>query len=122
MLVDELLKNGAKVSPEKVVTIFKTPEGRIVWLEKGINSTMEGNPSGLAHIVEVHGAEFAQRGISEAQIPEVLTTAIQEGRIIRYQRQGTGRPVYEFEYGGKTLKLAITIGDNGYIVGANFSK
>ncbi len=120
-LVDQLIGQGVKVSPEKIVAIMKTPEGKTVWLEKGKNSFEPGRPSGLAHIVEGHGGEFAQRGISEAQIPEVLAEAITEGKFIRYQGRGTDRPIYEFEYNGKTLRLAITISDNGFIVGANFS-
>lgn len=75
----------------------------------------------MAHIIENHGEEFAQKGIGEAEIPEVISQAIREGRIVGYQGKGTGRPIYEFEYQGKTLKLAITIGSNGYIVGANFA-
>ena len=121
-LVDQLLGQGVKVSPEKIVAIMKTPEGKTVWLEKGKNSFDPGKPSGLAHIVEGHGGEFAQRGISEAQIPEVVSEAITQGRIIGHQGNAIPpRPIYEFEYNGKTLKLAITIGDNGFIVGANFS-
>ncbi|SDH30753.1 LXG domain of WXG superfamily protein [Leifsonia sp. 98AMF] len=121
-LLDELLQSGIKVSPEKVVTVMKTPEGRTVWLEEGKSSELTDRPSGLAHIVEDHGGEFAQKGIGETEIPQVLTRAIQDGRIVRYQGKGSDRPIHEFEYEGRTLKLAITISDNGYIVGANFSK
>lgn len=46
--------------------------------------------------------------------------AVTEGKIVGYQSFGTSRPIYEFEYHGKTYRLAVTIGSNGYIVGANF--
>ncbi|SEI17763.1 hypothetical protein SAMN04515692_1316 [Leifsonia sp. CL147] len=86
-LVDQLINAGVKVSSEKIVTIIKTPEGRIVWLEEGMTKEMAapGGASGLAHIIEDHGGQFTQKGISEAEIPEVLTKAIQTGKVIRYQ-------------------------------------
>ncbi|WP_219813652.1 hypothetical protein, partial [Rathayibacter rathayi] len=118
-LMDQLLRVGIKVSPEKVVTIMTTPEGKIVWLERGTTGDVTPNPSGLAHIIEAHGDEFAQKGISESQIPDLLSRAIQENKIFGYQGKRTGRPIYEVEYNGETMKIAITIGSNGYIVGAN---
>ncbi|WP_219814640.1 hypothetical protein, partial [Rathayibacter rathayi] len=118
-LMDQLLRVGIKVSPEKVVTIMTTPEGKIVWLERGTTGDVTPNPSGLAHIIEAHGDEFAQKGISESQIPDLLSRAIQENKIVGYQGKRTGRPIYEVEYNGETMKIAITIGSNGYIVGAN---
>lgn len=118
-MVDQLINDGIKISPEKVVTIMKTPEGRIVWLEKGTTTATAEKPSGLAHIVERHGTEFAQKGISEDQIPELLTRAIQGGNIIGNQGKGNSRPIYQIDYRGASFKIAITIGSNGYIVGAN---
>ncbi len=46
-------------------------------------------------------------------------TAVTEGKIVGYQGRGTGRPIYEIEYNGKLQRVAVTVGDNGYIVGAN---
>ena len=44
--------------------------------------------------------------------------AIKYGKIV--EKQGRhGRPIYEFKYEGKIRRIAITVGDNGYIVGAN---
>ena len=45
--------------------------------------------------------------------------AATNGEIVGYQGLGTGRPIYETTIGGQTRRFAITIGDNGYIVGAN---
>ena len=36
-----------------------------------------------------------------------------------YQGRGTGRPIYEFVYNGEVRQVAITVGSNGFIVGAN---
>ncbi|MCR5587501.1 MAG: hypothetical protein K6F77_08210 [Lachnospiraceae bacterium] len=45
--------------------------------------------------------------------------AVKSGTIVGYQGRGKGRPIYEFIYEGKTRRIAISIGSNGYIVGAN---
>lgn len=114
---DKLLSElpaGTKVTSENLIDIRKLPNGRIVWLEAGHSK------AGFQHIVGEHGKEFVQRGIKESQIPEVVLTALQQDKIVGYQGRGTGRPIYEFDYEGKVHRLAITVGSNGYIVGANF--
>ncbi len=111
--LDTLAANGVKFTPGNVVATGKTPGGQVVFLETG-------NPaSGLQHIVLEHGIDFANIGISEAQIPSVVTRAVSEGNIVGYQGSGTGRPVYEITVNGQSQRIAITTGSNGYIVGAN---
>lgn len=44
--------------------------------------------------------------------------ALKEAKIIGYQRD---RPIYEIVYKGKKQTVAITVGDNGYVVGANIN-
>lgn len=121
-LIDQLIKSGVKVSPEKVIAIAKTPQGKIVWLEEGTVAGPGRRASGLAHVIESHGHEFAKKGVSEAQIPDLLMKAVKDGNIVGYQGAGTGRPIYQVDFNGKALKIAITVGDNGYIVGANIAK
>lgn len=112
-LITELVDNGVKVTPEDVLKVEKLPDGRIVFLEKG------NSASGLQHIVEGHGAEFAQAGIPESEIPDFLMQALRDGDVVGQQGRGAGRPIYEVEYEGRTLRVAITTGNNGYVVGAN---
>ena len=45
--------------------------------------------------------------------------AVMEGRRVGYQGSDTGRPIYEISINGHTQRIAVTVGDNGYIVGAN---
>ena len=116
-LIDELLNRGAKITPENVIDIKKLPDGRIVWLESG--KATGPRPAGLKHIIADHGSEFAGKGISEADIPDAIFTALRDGKIVDYQGQGMGRPVYEYSYKGKTQYTAITVSENGFIVGAN---
>ena len=45
--------------------------------------------------------------------------AVTEGKIVGYQGKGVGRAIYEVTINGKQEYIAVTIGDNGFIVGAN---
>ncbi|WP_166654442.1 hypothetical protein [Rahnella sp. BIGb0236] len=45
--------------------------------------------------------------------------AVTDGKIVVYQGTGTGRPIYETVINGKRYNIAVTVGNNGYIVGAN---
>lgn len=112
-LLEELARQGIKHTPEDVLAIWKNADGKIVFLEKG-NAN-----AGLAHIIGEHGAQFAEKGISEAQIPSLLQEALTNSERIGFQPPGTGRPIYEVLFNGKLIKVAITVGGNGYIVGAN---
>lgn len=85
---------------------------KVVFLEKG------NAASGLQHIL-AHAKEFASIGVHESEIPSFLLKAIRDGKIIGYQEKGLGRPIYQVNHNGREVKVAITIGDNGYIVGAN---
>jgi len=82
----------------------------IVWLET------ENAKSGLQHIVEDHQTDFENVGISENQIPDAVMTAITAGTRVGYQ--GT-RPIYQVTFNGTTQDIAVTVGGNGYVVGAN---
>ena len=51
-----------------------------------------------------------------ADIPDLIIKAATEGTVVRMQ--GT-RPIFEIIFNGTLKRFAITIGNNGYIVGAN---
>ncbi len=115
-LIAEVKQLGVKCNSNEIIGITRDTNGKIVWLEKG---HLGDRASGYAHIVDAHGKDFINVGVND--IPEYLLTAISEGKIIGYQSvtNATPRPVYEFFYNGDWNYVAITIGDNGYIVGAN---
>ena len=115
-LVNELIDNNIKINPKDVVAITEDSLGKIVWLEKG---HLGKNASGLKHILDTHENQFAKQGIIAEEIPQYLMTAVKTGHVVDYQGKGTGRPIYEFVYNGKLRRVAISIGSNGYIVGAN---
>ncbi|MFJ5159786.1 hemagglutinin repeat-containing protein [Pantoea sp. NPDC088449] len=112
-LFKEMTNQGIKFTPENVVGVAKDNSGRIIFLEKG------NSKAGLQHIVEGHGSQFAQIGVSEARIPDVVMKAVTDGKVVGYQGTGTGRPIYETMINGKKYNIAVTVGNNGYIVGAN---
>ena len=112
-LLDELANSGVKYNPEDIVAITKTADGKIVWLENGTDT------AGLNHIITEHADDFLNKGITQEQIPDYVMNALENGKIVGYQGRGTGRPIYEFTYNGEIHKVAITVGNNGFIVGAN---
>ncbi|WP_367372617.1 DUF637 domain-containing protein [Pseudomonas lini] len=112
-LLDELIANGVKFTPENVIATARSSSGKVVFLETG------NSKAGLQHIIEEHGSQFAQMGVSEAQIPGVVMKAVSEGKLIGYQGSGAGRPIYELTINGQQQRIAVTVGDNGFVVGAN---
>jgi hypothetical protein len=112
-LLRELTATGVKFNAAEVVRIVRDPSGRIVFLERGTET------AGLAHIVKEHALDFAQKGIVEAEIPTAVMKAVTKGDVIGYQGRGFSRPIYRVEFGGQTVDIAITTGDNGFVVGAN---
>lgn len=112
-LIDKVIANGEKISPNKVVMITRDPTGRIVWLETG------NSKSGLHHIINDHGKEFNGRGISSNDIPDYILEAVYQGKIVGTQGKRDPRAIYEFVYNVKKQRIAVQVGSNGYIVGAN---
>jgi uncharacterized Zn-binding protein involved in type VI secretion len=112
-LLEELAATGVKFSPEKIVAIDKDQSGKIIFLEIG------DSKSGLRHIVERHGQEFAINGIHENAIPGAVMKALTQGKVVGYQGRGTERPIFEVLINARQQRLAITVSKNGYVVGAN---
>ncbi|MBE9032052.1 tetratricopeptide repeat protein [filamentous cyanobacterium LEGE 11480] len=115
-LIKQLKESGIKHSPERIARISKTPNGKIVFLEAG------NSKSGLQHILQKHGDEFLKKGVKTEDIPDFIMKTVTKGKIVGYQGKGKGRPIYEIFYKGKSHRVAVTVSDNGYIVGANFKK
>jgi len=112
-LLKEMTSQGIKYTPDNIVQVAKNADGKIVFLETG------NSKAGLQHIIGEHAKDFANIGVSEAQIPSVVMKAVSEGKVVGYQGKGTGRPIYETVINGETHRLAITVSSNGFMVGAN---
>ena len=110
-LIAELEQAGIKHIPDDILRIAKKSNGTIVFLEQG------NSRSGLQHILERHGTDFVKRGIPENQIPDAVITALTKGRIVG--TQAAGRTIYQVLFNDQTQYISVTVGSNGYIVGAN---
>lgn len=102
-----------KITASDVVNITRRRDASLAWLETG------NNRAGLAHITSRHGDDFVASGIPRVQIPNAVSTAVETGRVVGYQGKGAGRPVVEYEFNGATHRMAVTVSNNGFIVGAN---
>ncbi|MBP0460229.1 WXG100-like domain-containing protein [Streptomyces montanisoli] len=109
-LIQELQGKGVKFSPDKVVRIGRDADGKVVFLEEG------NGRAGLQHVIEEHAQDFANKGVPEGEVPDVVLEAVTKGDVVGMQ--GT-RPIYEIVRNGQVLKIAVTVGSNGFIVGAN---
>lgn len=120
-LIAALKAKKEKITVKNVIAIAKDRNGKIIWLEKGYSkdNTDGKKPSGLKHILEEHEKDFINQNLIKEEIPNYLMTAITYGVIIKSIGKRNPRPVYEFYYENKLRRVAITIGSNGYIVGAN---
>ncbi|GAA4829878.1 WXG100 family type VII secretion target [Saccharopolyspora rosea] len=116
-LIEEAQAEGHKISPDKVVEIGKDPNGRIVWLEEGKGGE---RGAGLEHIYEEHGKQFEEHGIPRENVPDFVHRAVTQGRYTGHnQGNPPGRPIYEIDYNGERHFVAVSVGKNGFIVGAN---
>jgi hypothetical protein len=109
-LLDELKAKGVKHNPGDIVEIGKNRAGDIVFLENG------NSRAGLVHIKDRHAGDFMNVGVPAENIGRLVFTAVTEGTVVGTQRT---RPIYEVVFEGKTYRLAVSVGDNGFIVGAN---
>lgn len=110
-LMAGLKASGTKISTENVAWIGKTQQGKTVWLESGSES------AGLEHILIRHGDDFANKGVTASEIPDLLSAALTRGVIGKTTSNGAAE--YTVEFGRKIQKLQITVSKNGFIVGAN---
>ncbi|QHC31930.1 hypothetical protein [Streptomyces sp. HF10] len=111
-MLDELAAKGVRFSREDVIATARNSDGKVVFLETG------NSKAGFRHVLN-HADEFAAKGITEDDLPDFIMKALTEGKVVGYQGSGTGRPIYELTYKGKPQRVGVTVGGNGFIVGAN---
>ena len=102
--MQELAESGVKYNPDDVVMITRTPDGKLLWLEKGNGS------AGLKHIVNGHAADFTAKGVKN--IPQFLEQVLKTSPI---KTGATSKGYYAvYSINGNYYKVAY--GTNGYIV------
>ncbi|MER7165333.1 WXG100 family type VII secretion target [Micromonospora sp. NPDC000207] len=109
-LLEELSQGGIRHNPDEIVAIGRDSTGKVVFLETG------NERAGLAHITGRHGEDFMKAGVPEDKIAQLVLTAATQGEVVGRQRT---RPIYEVLFEGKICRVAVTVGDNGFVVGAN---
>ncbi len=77
-LLNELASSGIKYSPDDVLSITKTANGELVWLETG------NLKAGMQHI-RSHADDFARKGIQPNQIKDLVMESLTNGKIVGYQ-------------------------------------
>ncbi len=82
----------------------------MVWLETC------NEQAGFAHIVDEYESDFAAKGITASQIPELIVEALENGT--RVGLQGQGGIIYDVLFYGKTQRILVAVSDNGFIVTA----
>ncbi|WP_449433588.1 RHS repeat-associated core domain-containing protein [Pseudomonas putida] len=87
------------------------PGGALVYLEKG------NEEKGLRHITVRHGSEFEAFGVPKHQIKNLVLQAVVHGEVVGVQ--GRDREIYSVDFNGKPQYVAVSVGQDGYIVGAN---
>ena len=117
VLVNKLNQSGVKFNKEALVAIRELPDGRVIFLEQGTSTIVNGveKGSGLAHIMK-HVEQFTAKDIATKDIPKLLMDAVNNGKIVG--TSGKSTPVFEVVYNGQTRHVAIGVGSNGYIVQA----
>lgn len=102
--MDELANSGVKCNLDEVVSVTKTADGKLLWLEQGNSS------SGLTHILERHADDFAAQGIDD--IPQLINDVLETTHI---KVGSNDKGLYaDYILNGNTYRLAY--GTNGYIV------
>ncbi len=121
-----------KFTPENVLAGTWTAEGKPVWIEIG------DARSGLQHLLSGHTGDFLTMGIQPYQVPDLLMTALDKGKIIAYQKDGQTltheqaallifqpkppAPIYRVRYHRHERDIAINLAPNGFVVSANTRK
>ncbi|APU14079.1 MULTISPECIES: hypothetical protein [Actinoalloteichus] len=110
--ITELKRGGTKISPARIVRMIRHRCGHLVWLETG-----DPDHAGQAHILRPkRRKEFADAAIPEHEIIDVVFRCLRRGRFVGKHKAAE---VYEIEIHGGSIRIAITIGDNGFIVTAH---
>jgi len=105
-----LTSQGIKHSFDDLVKIGRDINDKIIFLEKG------SDKAGLQHILKEHLDDFVKNGIAEEDIADYVFQAAKHGKVVG--QQGS-RTIYETTYKGTTKRVAVSVSENGYIVGAN---
>lgn len=111
-LIQELRAAGVRFTESNIVRIFRTATGRIAWIETGTEQ------AGLRHIMQRHGAQFAQLGVrTEQEVAELVERTLATKVPVRAVGTAGGGDFAGVLQGGRDLR--IVVGNNGFVVTAH---
>jgi hypothetical protein len=80
--------------------------------------------AGYKHVLDEHIKNFEEKGVRSAALPKLIMNTLVANEIVGYQGKSKGRPIYRSRFflpknDAVFVDIAITVGSNGFIVGAN---
>ena len=116
-LINKLEAKRIKFDAEAILEIDQYQGGDVFFLERG------NAKAGYKHVLD-HAEDFKNKGVSVAKLPKFLMFALKQNEQVATQgaKKNRGRPVYKGTlFGAKnaSVDVAISVGSNGFIVGAN---
>ncbi len=113
-------RDNSSAEAEEKDEVSRELMGQCDMADGSIVRMIRGNKKlGYNHILEKHRDDFIRAGIEENDITDFIFHALEHGNIVGYQGRDNGRPIYEVEYRGRRRRVAVTIGRQGDIIGAN---
>lgn len=111
-----LTENHIKFDADAIIAIDQKPDGQIFFLERG------NERAGYKHVLN-HAKDFNNKGVNVAKLPQFIMHTLKNNQQVSVQnaRRG-GRPIYHgtlFAQNNHEVDVAISVGSNGFIVGAN---
>ena len=124
----ELIKLAAaghvKMNMENIIRIWQVDKQQIPGLKRQFLWVEDNKPNvGYQHMLN-HANEFREFDITNDQLPEVAEAATKIGILGFLQgKRGneTDRPVFGLNFYGNPLAVAISVGNNGFVIGMNAS-
>ena len=89
-----------------------------LFLELG-QHTGSSQGAGFSHILAEHADDFLAQGVPVNQLADVVMDTLKNGQRVGVQGSRGDRIIYEYTLNGQTKRMAITVGSNGFVVGAN---
>lgn len=115
-ILKEMEEEGIKFSKEKILFAVKLENRKIIYLEIG------DSQSGMIHILERHGDDFAKafadQNVTKDNLQQFLCDTISKGKLVSsYRRDVNGKEGYcnVYYYKGHHT-VVFSIASNGFII------
>jgi hypothetical protein len=116
-LMTKLTIANIKYDADAILEIAEDPNKKVIFLERG------NEKAGFKHLLK-HLGDYKNRALTAAILPKFIMHTLVENNIVGQQSKRAGRPIYRSTFfkpsnDATFTDVAITVGNNGFIVGAN---